>query len=429
MHQRIHEVMVQHRRQRMTTILGVSLGAFILVVFALLYLRDEPPPMDADLTPAPPQPAPVMPRAIDRLRLTLETSRPVISTDQQGLPPWEWDDNLLSSTLQENAEAAGHLRALLDDDAWQPQHPGWATVDFGSMEGWRALPVVKAANVAYLARRHEEQRAFESALEMTVLARRLQSVHAWSTLYARCIELHQRASEIIAHCLRRTQMDAYHLGQMQLLYERNAPTDTMLRDALNRFYHYERRVLTGPRPGDAWDDVTPDIASVHQSRLFFKPNITLQDFVTGFRGLKNEVVKAPSARILPLASIVGPPGIPDARLGSPNVKGKRYANERLWSYGRLVEHQGLQAARHQLVLALFGVRRFVADTGRLPKTLSELVPHYFADLPVDPCNGEPLHYDAAAGILWSVGMDFTNQGGHLTNIPLSDGYEPTVSVK
>jgi hypothetical protein len=75
------------------------------------------------------------------------------------------------------------------------------------------------------------------------------------------------------------------------------------------------------------------------------------------------------------------------------------------------------------------VRRFSADTGRLPKTLSELVPKYFTDLPKDPYNGEPLNYDPTRGLIWSVGMDFKNSGGHLTALPLSDIYEPTLSVK
>lgn len=429
MHERISQVMSQQNRQRMNTVMALSISAFILVVFAFFYLRDEAPPVDADLQSLPPQQSPTPPRAVDRLKLALETSKPVVSTMQQGLPPWEWDDRLLSETMQDNATASDHWRGLINDDDWQPQHPAWATTDYGSLPGWEALQVSKAATVAYYARRREEQQAFDAALEIATVARRLQTLHTWPTMYPHCIEMHERASEAIAHFLRTTQLDAYHLGQLQLLYERNAPSDTMLRDALNRFYQYERRLITGPRAGDLWDQVTPEIPQLRHGRLFFKPNTTLQDFATCFRGLKNEVVKVPYARSYPLVAVIGPPGMPDAHLGSPNITGRRYANERLWSYGRLVERQGLQITRHQLVLALFGVRRFVADTGRLPKTLSELTPHYFTELPIDPCNGEPLHYDPVRGIIWSVGMDWTDAGGHLTNMPLSDGYEPTVSVK
>lgn len=145
--------------------------------------------------------------------------------------------------------------------------------------------------------------------------------------------------------------------------------------------------------------------------------------------MKNEVVKVAYARLDPVTAIVGPPGVPDSQLGSPNIYGARYSNQRLWPYWKLVERQGLQSTRHMIVLTLFAVKRFERDTGRLPKTLTELIPKYFTDLPKDPCNGQSLGYDATRGIIWSVGMDFNDANGHLTNVPLSDGYEPTVSVK
>jgi hypothetical protein len=179
----------------------------------------------------------------------------------------------------------------------------------------------------------------------------------------------------------------------------------------------------------AWDNATPEIPLIKHGKIFFKPNSTLQIFVTGFRSLKNEVVKVPYARTQPLNAIVGPQGMPQGNLGSPNISGNRYANQRLWSYGKLVERQGLQSTRHIIVLTLFATRRFIADTGRAPKTLSELVPKYFTDLPIDPCNGQALSYDPLRGLIWSVGMDFSDAGGHLSSVPLSDGYEPTVSIK
>ena len=47
----------------------------------------------------------------------------------------------------------------------------------------------------------------------------------------------------------------------------------------------------------------------------------------------------------------------------------------------------------------------------LPATLDELVPEFLDGLPVDAFNGEPLGYDAARGLLWSVGVDGVDSGG------------------
>jgi hypothetical protein len=429
MHEKIHAVMAQQRRQKNNTLLIVAMCAFSFVVMAFFYLRDESAPVDADLQPEPPVPNVQAPRAPERLRLTLETASPLASPVQQTMPAWEWDTPLLQRTVEANATSADHWRAFLTDSDWQPRHPAWASVDFGSHAGWEALAVGRSAVVAYYARRGEERVAFEAALEMATTGRRLQTLHTWPTIFTPSVELHERACNLLAHLLTTTQLDGYQLGQYQVTFEHTAPADTVLRDALNRFYNYERRLITGPRTGDPWDVVTPDISRLPHSALFFKPNATLQLFAASFRSMKNEVIKVPYARSNTMAAIIGPKGIPDGSLGSPNISGVRYANQRLWSYSDLVDWQGLQSARHVVVLTLFAVRRFSADTGRLPKTLSELVPKYFTDLPKDPYNGEPLNYDPTRGLIWSVGMDFKNSGGHLTALPLSDIYEPTLSVK
>ncbi len=429
MHEKISAVMAQQKRHKMNTLLMVAMCAFSFVVLAFFYLRDEPAPVDADLQPEPPVPNAQVPRAPDRFRMMLEAASPLSSPVQQTTPAWEWETPLLSRTVESNATSSDHWRAFLTDSDWQPRHPVWAGTDYGSHGGWEALMVGRSAVVAYYARRGEERIAFETALEMATTGRRLQTLHTWPTLFPRSVELHERACDLLAHLLAATQLDGYQLGQYQVTFEQTAPSETVLRDALNRFYLYERRLITGPRAGDAWDEATPGIPRLQHGALFFKPNATLQMFAACFRSMKNEVIKVPFARINTLASIIGPSGIPDGSLGSPNISGVRYANQRLWSYSGLVDRQGLQSARHVVVLTLFAVRRFSADTGRLPKTLSELVPKYFTDLPKDPYNGEPLNYDPTRGLIWSVGMDFTNAGGHLTTLPLSDAYEPTVSVK
>lgn len=47
----------------------------------------------------------------------------------------------------------------------------------------------------------------------------------------------------------------------------------------------------------------------------------------------------------------------------------------------------------------------------LPATLADLVPEFLDGIPVDAFNGEPLGYDAARGMLWSVGIDGVDSGG------------------
>jgi hypothetical protein len=121
--------------------------------------------------------------------------------------------------------------------------------------------------------------------------------------------------------------------------------------------------------------------------------------------------------------------MPPRHLGNPNASGYAYAHERIWPYVNLMESHSLERARHLVVLTLFAVRRWTLDHGRHPATLSELTPHYISALPTDPFSGLPLCYDAEKGLIYSVGIDFRDDHGHATEVPVEDAKEPTVSLR
>ena len=63
------------------------------------------------------------------------------------------------------------------------------------------------------------------------------------------------------------------------------------------------------------------------------------------------------------------------------------------------------------------VERFRRDRGALPGALTDLVPAYLSDVPVDPHSGRPLLYRPAVGAytIYSVGPDRKDDGGDLTS--------------
>jgi hypothetical protein len=74
---------------------------------------------------------------------------------------------------------------------------------------------------------------------------------------------------------------------------------------------------------------------------------------------------------------------------------------------RLCMVQTLTAAT-RAIIALHAMK---AATGRLPSTLSELVPQYLPAVPDDPYDGRPLRYDPTKGVTYSVGKDRLDIGG------------------
>ena len=63
------------------------------------------------------------------------------------------------------------------------------------------------------------------------------------------------------------------------------------------------------------------------------------------------------------------------------------------------------------------VERYRRDRGNVPGALSDLVPHYLSDVPVDPFSGRPLLFRAGADAytIYSVGPNRKDDGGDLTS--------------
>jgi len=60
---------------------------------------------------------------------------------------------------------------------------------------------------------------------------------------------------------------------------------------------------------------------------------------------------------------------------------------------------------------LFALRDYEERNGMLPGTLAELVPEFLNAPPKDWMDGGSIRYNAARGMLWSVGTNLTDEGG------------------
>jgi len=69
----------------------------------------------------------------------------------------------------------------------------------------------------------------------------------------------------------------------------------------------------------------------------------------------------------------------------------------------------------------FALRTYYNDHGTLPPALTALVPQYLAVIPADPFNDQPLCYDPARGLVYSVGTALKdNHGSRFLTMPVSD---------
>ena len=62
----------------------------------------------------------------------------------------------------------------------------------------------------------------------------------------------------------------------------------------------------------------------------------------------------------------------------------------------------------QLLLAL---KSYKIKKGDLPRSLTDLIPEYFNQIPIDDFDGKPMRYSVKNKVIYSVGKDLVDSGG------------------
>ncbi len=79
------------------------------------------------------------------------------------------------------------------------------------------------------------------------------------------------------------------------------------------------------------------------------------------------------------------------------------------SVNRLKCEENVALAATRLILA---IRAFELTNGRLPDALDDLVPEFIHAVPADDFDGKPMRWSKEKRIVYSVGEDLADDGGH-----------------
>lgn len=412
------------RRPKRLTVVLVSV--MTVSIFTLAYLRDESPPWDDDLR------RPVFIQqtqdvsAPARMKAMLAAAAKVSLADPAAVSPWTVDAARTGELLDRHGPVLDNFRDLLEEkpEEWEPRSLLWKIDNFAADPAWPAVMILEEVECAHLARRGQEEPAFLSACDLLVLANLLERLDAWPNFMDRALELQAHGTQALARLLARTQLSDEKLRRLQEdEFKPWAPTVQQLSAAMAGFYAFERKLLLGP-DGDEPPLPLWYLPARSGSRLFFKPNATLRLFAESFRVLKNESGRTAFS----LASQIENRLLAHGLSGGSNRSGEVYFAARIRAYASLLDRCALARTRHGIVLALFAVRRHVQREQRMPAKLDDLVPRYLSAVPLDSFSGEPLRYDPKRGLIWSVGMNFKDDGGRPTEMPMSDSDEPTAEI-
>ena len=115
-------------------------------------------------------------------------------------------------------------------------------------------------------------------------------------------------------------------------------------------------------------------------------------------------------------------------IGRTNIGGALFRALKIPDFGEIFGDYGLASAvskavrmetARRVVATAVALKRFQLAHGKLPETLSALVPDFLQAVPIDPNDGKPLRYHPNADgsyLLYSVGEDGVDDGGD-ANIP------------
>lgn len=119
----------------------------------------------------------------------------------------------------------------------------------------------------------------------------------------------------------------------------------------------------------------------------------------------------------------------DINIKNVNIKGRKARWDISWldivspnSAGEIWGQSGFHFSNHfktncrshayaEGVKTVVALKRFEADKGYLPENLQQLVPEYLNTLPIDPFDGNPLRYSKKDLWVYSVGVNYLDDGG------------------
>ncbi|WP_265596300.1 hypothetical protein [Verrucomicrobium sp. BvORR106] len=102
------------------------------------------------------------------------------------------------------------------------------------------------------------------------------------------------------------------------------------------------------------------------------------------------------------------------RLLSANPVGDYHHLQYTGSAKSILGRQLTDIALHRQTVLQLALRRYELDHGQVPDQLTILVPQYLPEVPLDPFTDLPMTWLPATQVLYSIGEDFTDNGGTFT---------------
>jgi hypothetical protein len=405
----------------------LALALVALPGWTALHYRDAPPPDDRDLRAAQP------PASSDN-----GFAQFVAAADAAQLPKDEatwrrfhafragttWEPEWIAELVAQNAPATALLRAGLAAPVFAFPPPGGASDDrMKTLFRLQQLVALSGARARILLREGRGREAIELASLGLRVGKRVSSADNVDLFGIYMAGAYQTVALLdLEFAARSTRVDAQTARELGALLE-----ETRWRASdWQRVWGLEYQQLIASLATIDIDGVPWPIRLL-PSAYRFQPNRTASALADLYREQSRKSARAcahadlaRSGELLALPTAI--------ELFAPNALGRIVIREIRARNFDQVQRKRCQFETHvSLVEALIAAKAYSDAEGRLPAQLADLAPRYLDAPPLDHFDGEPLRYAVAAHAVWSVGEDYSNEGGGTAPNPL-DPHQPAVSL-
>lgn len=325
-----------------------------------------------------------------------------------------WDDSLAASVLEKNRACLN----LFDKAVQQPDLfvPGPKTIDDDDsyLEGWRKLSRLECIQINSLHRAKKDKEAFGLAFRIINFGQRIENSGGAIITYLVGSSIKAVGLTRIREMLADTTLTRADLTPFIRQLNDFGPNKEGFTNSLKVEYEIQRSHVNdfakGTFPGDTNSASGRAMESIGV-RLLFNPERTKEKLARADRFLLNNFSK-PSGEI----TWADMPGVEtNVSIFKHVIRGNAIGVIIFDMLSPIEEpfvtrkcREDVNVTATQLLIAL---KVYKMENGKLPDSLSKLVPQFFPHVPLDDFDGRPIRYLPDKKIVYSVGPALKGFGG------------------
>jgi hypothetical protein len=325
-----------------------------------------------------------------------------------------WDDSLAAEILETNRACLSSFEEAMKQPFLLVPELKSFDEDQSYLGGWKQLALVKSIQINSLHHAKNDQEALKQAFEILDFGQRLENSGGPIIDYLVGAGIKKAGLASIRQFAADTTLSESNLVQAIRKLDAFGPNREGLTNALKTEYTvqciYLDETARGNIPGTTNSSLERVAISIGY-KPFFSPRRTKMELAEADRFLLDNLSK--SYTEIHQAEMV--PDYPDTSTLQSFFSGNAMGNiflEMLVPVLQVVPRtkctENVAVTATQLVLAL---KIYDLQHGRLPDSLSELVPEFFPQVPLDDFDGKPFRYLPDKKIIYSVGPCLKDLGG------------------